>query len=668
MIKTENKYLKFDIQDNKILLNGFSFVEIGVAGRNRDTHLGAKLVNSSETNSLKYVSCENKDGNFELVLKNDIIEVRADFGVYADTSAFSVFLTVKNITDKKITLENISFKWSLNELSRNADKIRFTRFFQGHHSECQPRTETLFDSGITDSFTGGQNRVYGLNVGSWSTKEALPQGILECPDGNCTMFQIESNNDWYYEIGDDNQKKLYLCLDGGNEAFGGWTKTLNPGDSYTTETFARAFSDKGVDGVIDEMTRYRRHIAACCVADGRLPVIFNEYMHLSWDNPHEDNTRKYADFAAKAGSDYYVIDCGWHDEIDGNIIYPYVGEWRESHKRFPHGVKYTTDYIRSLGMKAGLWIEPEIIGCKCEKMIAYYDDDCFIRRHGERICVMNRYFLDYRNAKVRTYMTETIRRMIEDYGADYIKLDYNQDLGAGTELGADSMADGLKKCCNAYLGWVDEIRRKFKNVIFETCSSGGMRMDYKTLRHFSLVSTSDQIDYKKYPYIVGNVLSAVIPEQAAVWSYPVVGEATREQVIMNMINSFLGRMHLASDLSALSADNFALVQEGVEYYKKICNAKLNCLPVFPIGFTDFSKKTVCAGFKTADTKNKLYIAVWNLGGEKEITLSVGGEYEKINCVYPAKQNEVEYSLNNGALKIKFTEDYQARFFESVNSD
>lgn len=33
-----------------------------------------------------------------------------------------------------------------------------------------------------------------------------------------------------------------------------------------------------------------------------------------------------------------------------------------------------------------------------------------------------------------------------------------------------------------------------------------------------------------------------------------------------------------------------------------------------------------------------------------------------------KERQVEYFLNNGALKIKFTEDYQARFFESVNSD
>ena len=62
----------------------------------------------------------------------------------------------------------------------------------------------------------------------------------------------------------------------------------------------------------------------------------------------------------------------------------------------------------------GLWIEPEIVGIRCEEMLAYYDDDCFLQRNGRRIAVMNRYFLDFRHEKVRGYMTETIRRMVED--------------------------------------------------------------------------------------------------------------------------------------------------------------------------------------------------------------------------------------------------------------
>lgn len=235
------------------------------------------------------------------------------------------------------------------------------------------------------------------------------------------MFQIESNNSWYYEISDFDGK-FYLYLGGKNLAFNGWQKHLLPMQTYVTDKVAVCFGDS-LDGVLGEMTKYRRTIAAKCTPDENLPTIFNEYMHLSWDCPTEENTRRIAPTVAKLGVKYYVIDCGWHNEEDGKTVYPYVGQWKESNTRFPHGVRVTTDYIRSLGMRAGLWIEPEIVGKDCTEMLSYYDDECFIRRKGKKVCVMGRYFLDIRNAKVVKYMSETIRRMVEDYGADYIKMD-----------------------------------------------------------------------------------------------------------------------------------------------------------------------------------------------------------------------------------------------------
>ena len=141
---------------------------------------------------------------------------------------------------------------------------------------------------------------------------------------------------------------------------------------------------------------------------------------------------------------------------------------------------------------------------------------------------------------------------MEDYGAEYIKFDYNQDCGVGTDYLALCAGEGLELCAQAFLDWVNEMIERFPQVIFEGCSSGGMRMDYKTLSTFSLISTSDQVDYLKYPYIAGNILSAAIPEQAAVWSYP-VGEVgarlpedesikqtqenvSSERIAVNMIN------------------------------------------------------------------------------------------------------------------------------------
>ena len=59
--------------------------------------------------------------------------------------------------------------------------------------------------------------------------------------------------------------------------------------------------------------------------------------------------------------------------------------------------------------------------------------------------------------------------MVRDYGADYIKLDYNVDSGF-----VDGDFDEERA---AYLSWVDGLKKEFPETLFETCSSGGMRMD-----------------------------------------------------------------------------------------------------------------------------------------------------------------------------------------------
>lgn len=686
--------LHFSIIDGQVLLDGMGnfpavpqdklslcrIAEVQVLGYDKDSHLGVKSAYTSEFWALKYHSHTQEGNVLSIVQRSNVVEVTSVFTKYDDCNAVRVHTEVKNISNEPIVLEEVSaftcYGFASNDPAY-ANSLYFTRFQQSHHVECQPARHSFADLGMRFSNKESQRRIAFANVGTWSTKEELPQGIIEDEaNGAVMMFQIESNHSWYYEIS-DKRGAYYAWLGTANVHFTGWSKRLQIGETYSTVSVAVAFG-KTVGETLCEMTKYRRRIAGKCVADETLPSIFNEYMHLSWDSPSAATTAVYAPVVADMGVEYYVIDCGWHDEEDGNIIYPYVGKWMQSNKRFPQGVRATTDFIRSLGMKAGLWIEPEIIGKKCAEMLDFYDDDCFLQRHGKRLCTMGRMFLDYRNPKVVAYMSETIRRMVEDYGADYIKMDYNEDAGIGTDYQALTAGEGLESATRAYLAWIDGLRARFPNVLFETCSSGGMRMDYETLSHFSIVSTSDQIHYQKYPYIAGNILAAVTPEQAAVWSYPVDSgfddpsfgfEATAEwvdknipdeQVVMNMINSFLGRMHLASHLELLSKEKQSLVKEGVAYYNAIREAKKSGLPYFPCGFTRFGETFVASGFTANET---LYLAVWNLGGERTQTIALDGIAPvSAKIAYP-QNRPLSYALTGKQLTIQFTEDYQARMFE-----
>ena len=657
----------FEIENERVLLNGRPFAEIQVCGENKDTHLGAKMANSSEGRRLKYVSHTQSETRLEILQRSRLVSVKTVFSAYAGTNAVRVYTEVENVSSDVIVLEEVSsFVYSgIGENGIDSAKdLYFTRFTQSHHAECQPRRVSFEDAGLFRANNESQKRIAFANIGSWSTKEELPQGIIEDVKNNSfIMFEIESNASWYYEIADC-RAEYYLYLGGANLPFGTWSKPLKPHECYQTVNVALAFGNS-LNEVIGEMTKYRRGIYGRCEADEGLPSIFNEYMHLSWDSPTEENTKKIAPVVAATGIEYYVIDCGWHNEEDGDKVYPYIGQWKESRARFPHGVRATTDYIRSLGMKAGLWIEPEVIGIYCKEMLDYYDDDCFLQRNGKRLSVMGRHFLDFRAAKVRDYLTETIRRMVEDYGADYIKLDYNQDCGVGTDYLAFCAGEGLEQCARAYLGWIDEIRARFSSVIFEACSSGGMRMDYETLSHFSICSTSDQTDYIKYPYIAGNVLAGVLPEQAAVWSYPVgVGEIgkpltcdsswvekniTKERIVMNMINSFLGRMHLASHIELLSEDQLKLVKEGVACYRLLSDVKKRALPYFPNGFCRFGDETVCTGLLDGEC---LYLAVWNLSDKNVAQIKLDKSIKDAEIFYP-KDSKVNVGFKEELLSVNF---------------
>ena len=677
--------LTFKIEENRIFISeafgmkntgGFGFAEVQIAGENKPLNMGIKMVSSSEGDRLLYLSHKIEGDRLEIIQSSRLIEVKTVFTNDGDTNAISVFNEIKNISKNELIIEEAS-SFVLNGIGKNgidsAGELYFTKFTQSHHAECQPRRASFEDRGLFRGNKQSQKRIAFANIGSWSTKEELPQGIIEdSENGTFLMFQIESNASWYYEIA-DRAETYYLYLGGANLPFGGWSKALMPGEEYKTVGVALC-GESTIDGVIGEMTKYRRHISGRCKSDDSLPTIFNEYMHLSWDSPTEENTRRVAPIVKDMGIEYYVIDCGWHNEEDGDKVYPYIGQWKESHARFPHGVKATTDYIRSLGMKAGLWIEPEVVGIYCKEMLTYYDDSCFLQRNGRRLAVMGRHFLDFRNEKVLNYMNETIRRMVEDYGADYIKFDYNQDVGVGCDYLALCAGEGLEQEARAYLAWVEGIRKRFPEVLFETCSSGGMRMDYQTLSHFSIVSTSDQTDYLKYPYIAGNILAGVLPEQAAVWSYPVgvaeVGKpmpygkewveekVTAERIVMNMINSFLGRMHLASHIELLSEKQRMLIKEGVEYYNSLSEVKKTALPYFPNGFCRFGDKAVSAGFMTDE---KIYLAVWALGVDT-VKVNVKAEPEKIKIAYPIGAN-AEIKCFDGYFDVKFPTCAQAIFLE-----
>lgn len=652
---------------------GFSMVELQVSGIDRagERH-GNKYIVTATGYRLKYK--DFKDINNSVGRKLEITCFDAETGLetvshmqfYYGTQAVRTWTDVNNCGTETWTIEYVS-SFSLTGLEKEGllpqnEKIRIGICHNSWQRELQWQFCGLEEIGLglaqNPNFQHSSKVLGVTNVGNWSSKEYIPMGYVENSEvGSALMWQIEHNGSWHWEIS-DREGHLYLQLSGPSEIESHWSKDLAPDQSFRSVYCGVCAVSGGFDEAVAEMTRYRRLIRRKNRDNERLAVIFNDYMNCLWADPTAEKEFPLIDAAADVGCEYFCIDAGWY--ADG-IWWDWVGEWQESRKRFPNGLREVTDYIRKKGLVPGVWLEIEVMGIKCP-LADKLPDDWFFVRHGKRVFDRSRYQLDFRNPAVREHCHEVIDRLVREYGVGYIKMDYNIEPGIGTEIGSDSFGDGLMEHEKAYLAWLEEVFDRHKGLIVENCSSGGLRMDYAMLSRCSIQSTSDQDDYRKYATIAANAPSALCPEQAAVWSYPLTN-GDREEVVFNMVNAMLLRIHQSGDLADLSAERRELVREAIGVYKNIRTDIKVAVPFFPLGMSKFSDNWSALGLKS---EGKTYLAVWRREGDDHCMIPLAGhvpENAEISCIYPSFNNyRYRYYPNNRTLSLRFDKPYTARFF------
>lgn len=606
-------------------------VELQISGTNPDDHHGAKHTGSYGSYALKYISHkeeQTQNGNLVFFLLSDgCINATVYYQFYNDIAVVRSWTVVENKGEIPAGIEYVSsFAYTGlddGECLGAEQNIRVAIPHNDWVRELNWRFYSLPELGINRISDFSTKRLSFSNTGTWSSKEFLPMGFVENEDTkHCWFWQIENNGSWHWEIGEI-ANMLYLKIAGPTEQENGWYKELKVGESFESVKIAIAVANN-FDTAICEMTKYRRKIFRNNKENAKMPVIFNDYMNCLWADPTEEKEYPMIDKAAEAGAEYYCIDAGWYAE---GGWWETVGEWLPCEKRFPNGIKKVLDYIRDKGMVPGLWLEIEVMGIHCP-LAKEFEDECFFIRHGKRVIDHGRYQLDFRNPKVRAYATAVMDRIVGEYGVGYIKMDYNIDGGLGTELCADSFGDGLLQCNRAYLDWIDEICAKYPYLIWENCSSGGMRMDYSMLSRCHIQSVSDQTKYTCMAPIAAAAPTAVLPEQAAIWSYP-LADADCDAVSFNMVNALLQRIHLSGKLTELSQETFQLVQEGIKIYKNYRQFILSALPYWPLGTP--SQKSTWTSMGLAN-KDKKLLAVWRLQGENVSTsIPMNGNVE---VVYP----------------------------------
>ncbi|PJM74592.1 alpha-galactosidase [Bifidobacterium simiarum] len=504
----------------------------------------------------------------------------------------------------------------------------------------------------SSSVTSFGNTLTRSSVSSRSTAHDLPQAALVDPDtGRSLAWQVESNGPWLWQLG-ERMDGFYLVLSGPTDVEHHWHVDLKRDESFTTVTGMVAVSDRELDGVVGELTAYRRHTVRTHVDHKDLPIVFNDYMNTFMGNPTTAKELPLIEAAAKIGVEYYCIDCGWYDEHGD--WWPSVGEWKESRTRFPGGLAEVIDHIRDNGMTPGIWLEPEVIGIS-SPYVDELPEEAFLHSGGYRLETHLRYLLDLRHPVVRRHLDETVDHLVDDLGIRYFKLDYNVNTGAGTDVDAPSRGEGQLEIDRAYLSWLDGVEDRHPEVTIETCSSGAMRADWETLKRAQLQSTSDQQDYRLYANISASSPMSMLPEQCGDWAYP-NADMTIDEVRYTMINGMVGRPYVSGYLTRMSPEQLTEITAALDIYKSIRADIATAVPFWPAGLPGWRDETVALGLRSSRTRG--YLAVWVRpdgaeASDEPVSLNLHGDdvdFASVRVLYGGN-GDIRWDLDSHTLTV-----------------
>ena len=631
-------------------------------GEDPDDHHGLKLTGGSPGTRLIYLGrkeVSTSSGKRFTIYQSDPalgLKVESIYETFGDLPVVRRSTRVINISQQSVGIEYLSSAMLHNLASprRFEEDLRIHFAHNTWQAEAQWRTVKPSQAGFADNGNFTISPASFDSVGTWSTQRYLPMGIVENTELGVSWFwQIEHNGSWHWELANTQDKAVYAYIGGPDELHGHAWKNLKPGESYTTVPASVGCVHGGFEQAIEALTHYRR---AACIRPRKdtqqLPVIFNDYMNCLEGDPTTAKELPLIDVASAAGCEYFVIDAGWYAELSESW-WGSVGAWQPSKTRWTGGLRQVLDRIREKGMVPGLWLEPEVIGI--HSPLKDKPDAWFFQRHGKRVIDHTRFLLDLRNPEVRAYLSSVVDRLVGEYKVGYIKMDYNVDGLEGTEFMADSPGQGLLEHNRALLSWLDEVLARYPDLTIENCGSGGGRMEYAMLSHLQLQSSSDQEDYRLYPSIAVGESAGVLPEQLAIWSYP-LANASEDEASFNMVSAMLFRIHQSGNLANLKPATFDQVKTGLKIYKEVIRRHTrSAVPYYPLGLPDITDHTaaIALGMRSPESD---FIAVWRLRGEREIHLPRVSSRMKI--LYPTNLG-IELQPAGDGVNITFPRELMA---------
>ena len=268
---------------------------------------------------------------------------------------------------------------------------------------------------------------------------------------------------------------------------------LEPGEEFQSPEAVLVYSNDGINGMsLTFHNLYKNNLIRGKYKNNIRPILINNWEGTYFDF-NEEKIIKMAESASELGIELFVLDDGWfgtrNDDFQG------LGDWDVNLEKLPSGITGLAEKINKLGMKFGLWFEPEMVN-KNSKLYEKHPDWIISAPNRHKTEARNQYFLDLSRPEVADYVYESVAKNLRSANIEYVKWDMNRTM---TEIYSHGRSFKKQKetVHRYFLGLYSILERlvnNFPNVLFESCASGGNRFDAGMLHYMPQTWTSDDTD------------------------------------------------------------------------------------------------------------------------------------------------------------------------------
>jgi len=425
------------------------------------------------------------DGNVETLVVTlldawNAVTLELRYSVFSDKDVITRASKLVNIGSKDVTVLRLLSA----ELDFDLPGYVLTTFHGAWAREMQ-REDRLLSRGklVNESFTGT------------SSSRANPFVMLHPAEttedaGDCYASNlIYSGN--HYEAVEVSPFGKTRFVTGINPR--GFSWNLAPGESFEAPEAVLTYSAEGFNGMSRNMHRFvREHVVRGAWKKKERPVLLNSW-EAAYFNISESKLLRLAKAAKDVGVELFVMDDGWFGERNSDRSS--LGDWRANPKKLPNGLSGLSEKIRSLGLDFGIWVEPEMVSVDSELYRAHRDWAMDIpgTNHSEG---RNQRILDLANPEVRDYIISAMTKVFTDARVTYVKWDMNRPFSDvySKYLPPERQGEVFHRYVLGLYRVMEELTKRFPDILFEGCAAGGNRFDLGILSYFPQIWASDDTD------------------------------------------------------------------------------------------------------------------------------------------------------------------------------